>query len=233
MGVNMNEDYIRNLPTEQLLNIRNKLLENENMTTAFEARVNSLEAAVSKLIAMAEEEEKKMPEKVEEKEELKAEEEEQEKKVPVTTVTAEEEEEKPEEEEEEEKLEALEDKVKQLASLLMKKRAYVADDGAITPETPEDEPQMRGKVKIPAVKSGRVDAGMPDVADPKRGKKIQVGETPSMKPGAKTMKVGASFSKKSEVAFDSNTKSLEEIFDFAASRGTTPMHAGMPMLRRI
>ena len=232
----MNEKDIRTLSNEQLIELKGKLNESENMT--FEGRVNSLEAAVSKLITMAEEEEKKMPvEETEEKEEMKAEEEEyaeEKKKVPVTTVTAEEEDGKAEEEEqEEEKLKALEDKVKQLASILHRKAAYVADDGAITPETPEDEPQMKGKHKIPAVKSGHIDAGVPDVSDPKRGKKIQVGETPSMKPGAKTMKVGASYSRKSDVGFDSNTKSLEEIFDFAAARGVAPMHAGMPMLKRV
>ncbi len=231
----MNEDYIRGLPTERLLNIKNIIQENENMT--FEGRVNSLEAAVSKLIAMAEEEEKKPVEQVEEKEDMKAEEEEvraEEKKVPITTVTAEEEEEKKEvgEEEEEEKLRALEDKVKQLASILHKKAGYVADDGRITPKTPEDEPMMK-KVKIPAVKSGPVDSGVPDVADPKRGKKLTPFETPSMKPGSKTMKVGASYSQKSDVKFDPNIKSLEEIFEFAAARGITPMHAGMPILKRV
>ncbi len=191
-------------------------------------RIVKLEASVSALIAafkaaqeeqeeekkeiMKAEEEEALKVKAEEEEALKAEEEEA--MVPVSKVA--EEEEKDEEKEEDKKVEKLEAMVKQLASLMKA--------GKITPETPEDEPADTVH-KVPKISN-----------EPVKSEKLKDGfKFPLITGGMKPGKLHAAGSaKKNSQAFtgavgkqevDTEQKAVDEIFGFAASRGTIPMKA--------
>lgn len=199
----------------------------EDMTSQDVTRIEKLEASVSALIAAfkAAEEEQEEEEK---KEVLKAEEEEAEKMVPVSKVAEEEEEyaeeakdEKEEEKEEEKKVEKLEAQIKQLI-------AYVASKGKITPDTPDDEPAMTTHA-IPKISN-----------EPVPSKKVKEGEklfqTPGMKPGKLKAKASAGKSQGQSTAFTGanvqvsaqdlkavEQTALDEVFNFAASRGVRPV----------
>jgi flagellar biosynthesis GTPase FlhF len=208
---------------------RNETVEIKNLSIGTDmiedVRITRLEASVSALIAAFKaaeeeaEEEKKAELKAEEEQKLVAEEEEA-KMVPVSKV-AEEEEEKPEEEKKEDKeadkkIEKLEASIRQLASLM---RASM-----ITPETPEDEP-ADSTHKVPKITN-----------EPVKSEKLKDGfkfplETAGMKPGKIKASAGRakgmSTSFTGSVAKDENVEqtAVDEIFGFAASRGTTPMNA--------
>jgi len=222
----MNEKEIRALASEDLVKIKENIL-NKGEDMANDERIVRLEASVSALIAAykaaqaEEEEEKKVQMKAEEEEKLKAEEEEEEKKmVPVSKVA--EEEEKPEEEEKEEKeeekkIEKLEAAINQLASLMKASK--------VTPETPEDEPADTTH-KVPKISN-----------EPVKSEKLKDGfkfplETGGMKPGK--IKAAAGKAQGQSMSFTGATKmdrqdaeqtAVDEIFGFAAARGTTPMVA--------
>jgi len=200
-------------------------------TMANEDRIVKLEASVSALIAAfkaaaeEQEEEKKEEMKAEEEAVLKAEEEEA-KMVPVSKVAEEEEADKEEEKEEEEmkaeeeadkKIEKLEASIRQLTRLMKASK--------ITPETPEDEPADTVH-KIPKISN-----------EPVKSEKLKDGFklpliTGGMKPGklhataGKTAGKSQSFTGADKPAqVDSEQQAVDEIFGFAASRGTIPMKA--------
>lgn len=186
---------------------------------ASEDRLAKLEAAVSGLIARFKAEEEAEKEKKED-EELKAEEE-AEKEIPITEVA---EEALPiarqsEKKKDDDKVGELEKKVAELQALLEKKAAgYVANDGAITPGTPDDEPQMK-IIKPPKISN-----------DPVPSKKdAKIYETPAMKPGPIKVSAGKEFGRQASsftgttATVDVNQKALDEVFGFAASRGVKPM----------
>ncbi len=193
-------------------------------------RITRLEASVSALIntlRAAEEEadeEKKEEESTkaeeeavkvgeEEEEKLKAEEEET-KMVPVSKV-AEEEEKSEEEDKADKKIEKLEASIRNLVSMMKASK--------ITPETPEDEPADTTH-KIPKISN-----------EPVKSEKLKDGfkfplETGGMKPGK--IKASAGRSQGQSTSFtgaaltpqDNEQKAVDEIFGFAASRGTLPMN---------
>ena len=215
----MNENEIRSLPNERLIEIKEQLLNNRSeihMAQQTETRVERLEASVSALIAafkaQAEEEEVKM----------QAEEEEAEKMIPVSKVSEEEEpkeEKEDDEEKDDEKIEKLEAAINQLAR-------YVASKGKQTPGTPEDEPAMTTH-KVPKISNEPVDSG----PRPKEG--VKLFQTPAMKPGK--LKAAAGESRGTSQGFTGavthedkhavEQKAVDEIFGFAASRGVVPMKA--------
>jgi len=194
---------------------------------ANDERIVKLEASVSALIAAfkaAQEEEEE-----EKKEIMKAEEEEEAKMVPVSKVAEEEEEEeaaKKGEEEEEEEMKAEEEagkKIEKLEASIRMLTKLVA--GKITPETPEDEPAETVH-KIPKISN-----------EPVKSEKLKDGfKLPLITGGMKPGKLHASASKKSNstaftgavspaVKADNEQAAVDEIFGFAASRGTVPMKA--------
>jgi len=203
-----------------------------NMAKEDSDRITRLEASVSALIGAfkaaqeEEEEEKKKEMKAEEEVKLKAEEEElkaeeeEEKMVPVSKV-AEEEEKK---DEDEEKVEKLEKAVAQLVAMMKASQ--------ITPDTPEDEPKDTTH-KVPKISN-----------EPVKSEKLKDGfkfplETGGMKPGK--IKASAGRDKGQSTSFtgslakeDANVeqKAVDEIFGFAASRGTVPMSAD-PRIKTI
>ncbi len=220
----MNEQEIRSLPNEQLVQIKNQLLENRSeiyMAQADMKRVERLEASVSALIAAFKAQE--------EQEEVKAKAEEEEKgeMVPVSKVAEEEEmkaeeeaktEDKEEKKEEDEKIEKLEAAINQLTR-------YIASKGIQTPETPEDEPAMTTH-KVPKIANEPVDGGKML----KSGDQPKLFQTPAMKPGK--IKASAGQAKGQSTSFTGavrgeenvEQKAVDEIFGFAASRGVVPMH---------
>jgi flagellar biosynthesis GTPase FlhF len=194
---------------------------NGDINMAEDIRIVKLEASVSALIAAfraaqeEQEEEKKEELKAEEEAKLVAEEEEA-KMVPVSEVAEEEEksEDKEDKEEQEEKIEKLEASIRQLASLMKA--------SMITPETPEDEP-ADSVHKVPKITNENVKS-----EKLKDGFKFPI-ETGGMKPGkikasaGRTKGTSTSFT--GSVAKDENVEqtAVDEIFGFAASRGTLPM----------
>ncbi len=201
---------------------------NKGETMVNEDRITRLEASVSALISAfkaaqaEEEEEKKIQMKAEEEETLRAEEEEEAKKmVPVSKVQAGEEEEKKEEKKEEEKdekkIEKLEAAIAQLASLMKASK--------VTPETPEDEPADTTH-KVPRITN-----------EPVKSEKLKDGfkfplTTGGMVPGK--IKAAAGRTQGQAQGFtgathmekqDAEQAAVDEIFSFAADRGTTPMIA--------
>jgi hypothetical protein len=225
--ITMNENEIRSLNNEQLVEIKNQLLNNRSeqyMAQIVDPRIARLEASVSALISAfkAQEEQEEEEEKVQKKAE-----EEEAAMVPVSKVAEEEElkaeEEKPEEEEkkkDDEKIEKLEAAINQLAR-------YVASKGKQTPGTPEDEPAMTSH-KIPKITNEPI--GGEKML--KNGDKVKLFETQGMKPGK--IKAAAGQSKGSSTSFTGavtqetkaavEQKAVDEIFGFAASRGVIPMH---------
>jgi hypothetical protein len=215
----MNEQEIRALPSAQLVQIKEQLLNNKSdifMAQQTENRVERLEASVSMLIAAFKAEEEAV-QKV-------AEEEEADKMVPISKIAEEEaapekEEKEEEEEKDDEKLEKLEAAINQLAR-------YVASKGKQTPDTPEDEPAMTTH-KVPKISNEPVDGGKML----KNGDKVNIFQTPAMKPGK--IKASAGQSRGESTSFtgatsqnkaDVEQKAVDEIFGFAASRGVVPMH---------
>jgi len=208
--------------------IKRNILNKGEIDMVNEDRIVRLEASVSALIAAfkaaaeEQEEEKKEEMKAEEEAVLKAEEEEA-KMVPVSKVAEEEEEADKEEEElkvEEEagkKIEKLEASIRQLTRLMKA--------GKITPETPEDEPAETVH-KIPKISN-----------EPVKSEKLKDGFklpliTGGMKPGklhataGKTAGKSQSFTGADKPAqVDNEQQAVDEIFGFAASRGTIPMKA--------
>lgn len=216
----MDEKEIRSLPTETLVELKAKLQEQiGELDMSDKERIVKLEAAVSTLIARfkaAEEEEDKKKKEDEDKEmkaeeealKVKAEEKKPQDEVPVTEIQA---------EEEGGDIAALEAKLAELQKMIEAKK-FKANDGVVTPETPEDEFAMK-VIKPPKIGNGNVAA--------KRGD-IKIFETPAHKPGP--LKAGKEFGKensfngaaqKKEVSAE--VKAVKEIFEFAAKRGTTPM----------
>jgi len=219
----MNEQEIRALASEQLVEIKNNLI-NKGENMANEDRIVKLEASVSALIAAFKaaqeeaEEEKKVQMKAEE-EELKAEEEA--KMVPVSKVAEEEakDEKKDEKEEEkdEKKIEKLEAAIAQLTTLMQASK--------VTPETPEDEPADTVH-KVPKISNEPVPS-----EKLKDGFKFPV-ITGGMKPGKIQAKAGKAQGQAQAFTGatnmdrqDAEQAAVDEIFGFAASRGTTPMVA--------
>ncbi len=219
-----NEKEIRSLKDDELLKIKENIL-NKGENMASEDRIVRLEASVSALIAAfkaaqeEEEEEKKVQMKAEEEEKLQAEEEA--KMVPVSKVAEEEakDEEKDEEKEEkdEKKIEKLEAAIAQLASLMKASK--------VTPETPEDEPADTVH-KVPKISN-----------EPVKSEKLKDGfkfplETGGMKPGKIQAKAGKAQGQTQAFTGavgmdrqDAEQAAVDEIFTFAANRGTTPMIA--------
>jgi chemotaxis protein histidine kinase CheA len=210
---------------------RNILNTGDKMVT--EDRITRLEASVSALInafkaaAEEQEEEKKEEMKAEEEakyaeeEEMKAEEEA--KMVPVSKVAEEEGADKEEEEEEmkaeeaEKKIEKLEASIKQLTKLMKASK--------ITPETPEDEPadtvHKIPKISNEPVKSEKLKDGfkLPLITGGMKPGKLHA--TAGRKAGQSQSFTGANIPAKG----DNEQQAVDEIFGFAASRGTVPMKA--------
>ena len=204
------------------IEIKDNILKGEEMVN--EDRITRLEASVSALIgafkaAQAEEEEEKVQMKAEEEEKLRAEEEEEAKKmVPVSKVAGEEEEKEEKEDKEdkdEKKIEKLEAAIAQLASLMKASK--------VTPETPEDEPadsthsipkitnepvkseKLKDGFKFPLTTGGMVPGKIKAKGGKAQGQSMSfTGATPANKQ-------------------DSEQAAVDEIFGFAAARGTTPM----------
>jgi len=219
----MNEEEIRALTTDQLITLKAKLnIEELNMTD--KDRIVKLEAAVSTLIARFKAaEEEKEEEKEEKKETMKAEEEmkaeealkvkaEEEKcaeeEVPTTNVQA----------EEGGELAGIEAKLAELMKMIEGSK-FKANDGAVTPETPEDEPAMT-KIKPPKI------VGHPN--SPAKWGDTKIYQTPAHKPGP--MKAGKEFGKSQSSNGAANKQkapaeltALNEIFTFGAKRGMVPM----------
>lgn len=219
----MNEKEIRALASEDLVEIKNNII-NKGENMANEDRIVRLEASVSALIAAfkaaqeEEEEEKKVQAKAEEEEAvLRAEEEEEAAKmVPVSKVAEEEakDEDEKEDKEEDKKVEKLEAAIARLTRLIA---------GKITPETPEDEPAETTH-KIPKITN-----------EPVKSEKLKDGfkfplTTGGMVPGK--IKAAAGRAQGQSQAFtgavrgeaqDNEQMAVDEIFGFAAARGTTPM----------
>jgi len=218
----VNEQEIRSLPTEKLVEIKEQLINNKGEYMANEDRIVRLEASVSALIAAfkaaqeEEEEEKKEIMKAEEEEALKAEEEEK-KMVPVSKVAEEEAKDEEEDKEEDKKVEKLEAMISKLASLMKASK--------VTPETPEDEPAETTH-SIPKITN-----------EPVKSEKLKDGfkfplTTGGMIPGKIKAKGGKAQGQ--SMAFtgavpsatqDVEQAAVDEIFGFAASRGTVPMIA--------
>jgi hypothetical protein len=220
----MNEQKIRSLSSEELVEIKENIL-NKGEDMGNEDRITRLEASVSALInafkaAQAEEEEEQKIRMNAEEEQLRAEEEEAEKMVPVSKVAEEEAPEEKEDKEEEEdktekKIEKLEAAIMQLASLMKASK--------VTPETPEDEP-ADSIHKVPKITN-----------EPVKSEKLKDGfkfplETGGMKPGKISAKAGkkngqsSSFNGATAVdKQDAEQIAVDEIFGFAAARGTRPM----------
>lgn len=191
----------------------------KEVPTEVEDRMKKLEAAVVALASRfkAEEEEyaEEMKAEEEEKVHMAEEEEEPKKTVPITRVAEEEKDEKEEKEEEKKEIAKLVAQVQKLKAAIA---AFKADDGKVTPETPEDEPDWK-VVKPPQISNEPV----------KSTKTDKIFQTPSMKPGA--IKAGGksagvvapSFSGQRTSKEEVQMMALDEVFGFAASRGVTPM----------
>lgn len=200
------------------IEIKNNTLKGEEMVN--EDRITRLEASVSALInafkAAQAEEEEEIKMKAEEEEALKAEEEAK-KMVPVSKVQAGEEEEEKEEKEDkdEKKIEKLEAAIAQLTSLMLASK--------VTPETPEDEPadsvhsvpkitnepvkseKLKDGFKFPLTTGGMVPGKIKAKGGRAQGQSMSfTGATPTEKQ-------------------DSEQTAVDEIFGFAAARGTKPM----------
>jgi hypothetical protein len=231
----MNEQEIRALPSAQLVQIKEQLLNNRSenfMAQVTQNRVERLEASVSMLIAAfkaQEEQEEEAVKKV-------AEEEEAAKMIPVSKI-AEEEEEKPEEKAEEEEKKD-DEKIEKLEAAISQLARYVASKGIQTAGTPEDEPAMTTH-KIPKITNEPV--GGEKLL--KNGDKVKLFETPAMKPGkikasagqARGQSTSFTGATSTETKADVEQKAVDEIFGFAASRGLVPMQADnrIKILRRV